>query len=52
MSPFDVKLSVLDAFTLTQLAECENGLYTFDDLLLRLMRAELLEAEIPAHAKS
>lgn len=32
------------AFALTQLVDCENGFYTFDDLLLRLMRAELLEA--------
>ncbi len=30
------------AFALTQLAECGNGFYTFDDLLLRLMRTELL----------
>jgi 4-hydroxy-tetrahydrodipicolinate reductase len=29
------------AFALTQLADCDNGFYTFDDLLLRLMRAEL-----------
>lgn len=31
------------AFALTQLADCDIGFYTFDDLLLRLMRAELLE---------
>ncbi len=31
------------AFALTQLADCENGFYTFDDLLLRLMREELLD---------
>lgn len=31
------------AFALTQLADCANGFYTFDDLLLRLMRAELLD---------
>lgn len=30
------------AFALTQLMECENGFYTFDDLLLKLMRNELL----------
>lgn len=30
------------AFALTQLADCENGFYTFDDLLLRLMRVEVL----------
>lgn len=30
------------AFALEQLAHCGNGFYTFDDLLLRLMRAELL----------
>lgn len=30
------------AFALTQMANCENGFYTFDDLLLRLMRAEVL----------
>lgn len=29
------------AFALAQLAECENSFYTFDDLLLRLMREEL-----------
>ena len=32
------------AFALTQLADCANGFYTFDDLLLNLMRAELLGA--------
>ena len=32
------------AFALTQLANCGKGFYTFDDLLLRLMRAELLDA--------
>lgn len=32
------------AFALTQLIECNIGFYTFDDLLLRLMRAELLDA--------
>lgn len=31
-------------FALEQLAGCGNGFYTFDDLLLRMMRAELLEA--------
>jgi 4-hydroxy-tetrahydrodipicolinate reductase len=29
------------AFVLEQLATCDNGFYTFDDLLLRLIRAEL-----------
>lgn len=32
------------AFALEQLADCENGFYTFDDLLLRVMRAEILES--------
>lgn len=31
------------AFALTQLANCDIGFYTFDDLLLRLMRTEFLE---------
>src|SRR3989338_3561441 len=31
------------AFALEHLAGCANGFYTFDDLLLRLMRAELLQ---------
>lgn len=31
------------AFALAHLTDCENGFYTFDDLLLRLMRAELLD---------
>lgn len=35
------------AFALTQLADCKNGFYTFDDLLLRLMRSELLETVKP-----
>lgn len=30
------------AFAMSQLAGCPNGFYTFDDLLLNLMRAELL----------
>ncbi|WP_435626371.1 4-hydroxy-tetrahydrodipicolinate reductase [Candidatus Ferrigenium straubiae] len=30
------------AFALSHLADCEKGFYTFDDLLLRLMRAELM----------
>lgn len=30
------------AFAMSQLAECQNGFYTFDDLLLNLMRSELL----------
>ena len=34
------------AFALTQLADCENGFYTFDDLLLRLMRKELLDESL------
>jgi 4-hydroxy-tetrahydrodipicolinate reductase len=33
------------AFALEQLAKCGNGFYTFDDLLLHLMRTELLEIE-------
>jgi 4-hydroxy-tetrahydrodipicolinate reductase len=32
------------AFALTNLMECEKGFYTFDDLLMRMMHAELLEA--------
>lgn len=31
------------AFALEQLANCDNGFYSFDDLLMRVMRAELLE---------
>lgn len=31
------------AFAITQLVNCDIGFYTFDDLLLRLMRAELLQ---------
>ena len=31
------------AFALEQLAQCGNGFYSFDDLLMRVMRAELLE---------
>lgn len=31
------------AFVLRQLRHCENGFYTFDDLLMRLVRAELLK---------
>ncbi|HQS57416.1 MAG: dihydrodipicolinate reductase [Gallionellales bacterium 35-53-114] len=31
------------AFALEQLARCDNGFYSFDDMLLRMMRAELLE---------
>ena len=30
------------AFALTQLAQCGKGFYTFDDLLLQLMRSELM----------
>lgn len=32
------------AFALEQLNDCAKGFYTFDDLLLRVMRAELLDA--------
>lgn len=32
------------AFALEQLADCDKGFYTFDDLLLRLMRQELLSS--------
>jgi 4-hydroxy-tetrahydrodipicolinate reductase len=32
------------AFALEQLANCDNGFYTFDDLLMRVMRAELLHS--------
>lgn len=32
------------AFALEQLADCDKGFYTFDDLLLRVMRTELLNA--------
>ena len=31
------------AFALTNLMECDTGFYTFDELLMRLMRAELME---------
>ncbi|OGS92842.1 MAG: dihydrodipicolinate reductase [Gallionellales bacterium GWA2_59_43] len=31
------------AFALVQLADCANGFYTFDDLLLTLMQTELLD---------
>lgn len=30
------------AFALAELAKCENGFYTFDDLLMRMVRKELL----------
>jgi 4-hydroxy-tetrahydrodipicolinate reductase len=33
------------AFALTQLAECKNGFYTFDDLLLHLIADELQNSE-------
>lgn len=33
------------AFALVHLADCGNGFYTFDDLLLRLMRDELLGSQ-------
>jgi 4-hydroxy-tetrahydrodipicolinate reductase len=32
------------AFALINLLECEKGFYTFDDLMMRLMRAALLES--------
>jgi len=31
------------AFALKQLAQCDNGFYTFDDLMMRLVRHELLQ---------
>jgi len=31
------------AFALEQLAHCDNGFYSFDDLLMRVIRAELLD---------
>lgn len=31
------------AFALRQLSQCQNGFYTFDDLLMRLVRQDLLE---------
>ena len=34
------------AFALEQLAGCDIGFYSFDDLLLRLMRAELLQEAV------
>ena len=34
-------------FALTQLATCDPGFYTFDDLLMRLVRQELLAASAP-----
>lgn len=33
------------AFALEQLACCDKGFYSFDDMLLRMMRAELLEEQ-------
>ena len=33
------------AFALAQLANCGNGFYTFDDLLMRVIRAELLDGD-------
>ncbi len=33
------------AFALEQLARCDKGFYSFDDLLLRMMREELLEGQ-------
>jgi 4-hydroxy-tetrahydrodipicolinate reductase len=32
------------AFALEQLAQCDHGFYSFDDLLLRMMSADLLES--------
>jgi len=33
------------AFALKQLATCENGFYTFDDLMMQLVRRQLLQAD-------
>lgn len=33
------------AFALSQLVNCAKGFYTFDDLLLQLIRAELAGAQ-------
>lgn len=33
------------AFALEQLARCDKGFYSFDDMLLRMMRAELLQGQ-------
>jgi len=30
------------AFALAELAHCENGFYTFDDLMMRMVRHELI----------
>ena len=30
------------AFALAELQQCENGFYTFDDLMMRMVRKELL----------
>ncbi|MDP1651507.1 MAG: dihydrodipicolinate reductase C-terminal domain-containing protein, partial [Rhodocyclaceae bacterium] len=39
------------AFALTNLATCDKGFYTFEELLMRLMRAELqLATDDPASA--
>jgi len=36
------------AFVLTELAKCEHGFYTFDDLMMRMVRHELLsDVSIP-----
>ncbi len=39
------------AFALTVLADCDQGFYTFDDLLLRLTRQELLRTGLPESGK-
>lgn len=36
------------AFALKQLSQCENGFYTFDDLMMKLVREELLRPATPA----
>ena len=37
------------AFAITQLATCAPGFYTFDDLMMRLVRQELLaDDQLPA----
>jgi len=36
------------AFALKQLARCNNGLYTFEDLMMRLVRQELLQTNAAA----
>lgn len=36
------------AFACKQLVQCDNGFYTFDDLMMRLVRHELLQSAAPA----